>query len=102
MRHPLFLSLSVFILIISRISPAWSEEKKPVKPEKNEYPKEVVTTFMKGCGFTSSKEYCTCSLDKLRYTFAEFLEIDKSARETNKVPREVISMFQSCRTQVPN
>jgi len=98
MRHYLILSLSTIMLLGNAVS---AEEKKPVKPEKYEYPQEVVRTFMKGCGFTSDKEYCVCCLDKLRsrYTFAEFLEIDKSARETSKVPQEVISMFQSCRTK---
>ncbi|PZU93750.1 MAG: hypothetical protein DCE90_15760 [Pseudanabaena sp.] len=101
MRQYLTLSLSAIMLLGNAVS---AEEKKPVKPEKYEYPQEVVRTFMKGCGFTSNKAYCTCSLDKLRsrYTFAEFLEIDKSARETNQVPKEVISLFQSCRTQFPN
>jgi len=104
MRHRLFLSLSTFLLISSGISATYAEENKPAKQEKNEYPQEVTRTFMKGCGFTNSKEFCTCSLDKLRsqYTFAEFLKIDTAARETKQVPPEVIQLFQSCRPQIGN
>ncbi len=100
MRHRLFLSLSTFLLVSSSISAAVnSQETQTPKPEKYEYPQEVTKTFMKGCGFTNSKEFCTCSLDKLRsqYTFAEFLKIDTAARETKQVPKEVINIFQSCR-----
>ena len=69
------------------------------KTEKFEYPQEVTRTFMKGCGFTNSREFCTCSLDGLRsqYSFADFLKIDEAARETKQVPQEVINIFQSCR-----
>jgi len=90
------------ILVSSGISIASAEENKPISQEKYEYPQEVTKTFMKGCGFTSNKEFCTCSLDKLRsqYTFAEFLKIDTAVRETKQVPQEVISLFQSCRPQV--
>lgn len=99
MRHYLLLSLSTLALASNGISMAWAEENKPVTQEKYEYPQEVIKTFMKGCGFTNSKEFCTCSLDKLRsqYTFAEFLKIDTAARETKQVPQEVINIFQSCR-----
>jgi hypothetical protein len=99
MRHHLLLSLSTIVLASSSISIAWAEESAPVNQEKYEYPQEVSKTFMKGCGFTNSKEFCTCSLDKLRsqYTFAEFLKIDTAARETKQVPQEVINIFQSCR-----
>lgn len=99
MRHHLFLSFSILFLSISRISIAWADESKTNNQDKNEYPQEVTKTFMKGCGFTSSNEFCTCSLDKLRsqYTFAEFLKIDTAARETKQVPKEVINIFQSCR-----
>ncbi|OYQ64878.1 hypothetical protein B9G53_09615 [Pseudanabaena sp. SR411] len=99
MRHHLILSLSTFILVSSGISISLAEESQPVNQEKYEYPQEVIKTFMKGCGFTNSKEFCTCSLDKLRsqYTFADFLKIDTAARETKQVPQEVISIFQSCR-----
>ncbi|MBD2315703.1 hypothetical protein [Phormidium tenue] len=99
MRHHLLLSLSTIVLASSSISIAWAEESPPVNQEKYEYPQEVSKTFMKGCGFTNSKEFCTCSLDKLRsqYTFAEFLKIDTAARETKQVPQEVINIFQSCR-----
>jgi len=99
MRHHLFLSFSILILSISQISIAWADEIKTNNQDKNEYPQEVVKTFMKGCGFTNSKEFCTCSLDKLRsqYTFDEFLKIDTAARETRQVPKEVINIFQSCR-----
>ncbi|MBD2176119.1 hypothetical protein H6F42_04190 [Pseudanabaena sp. FACHB-1998] len=100
MRHRLFLSLSTFLLVSSSISAAVnSQETQTPKQEKYEYPQEVVKTFMKGCGFTNSKDFCTCSLDKLRsqYTFAEFLKIDTAARETKQVPKEVINIFQSCR-----
>ena len=99
MRHHLILSLSTIALASSSISIAWAEESRPVNQEKYEYPQEVIKTFMKGCGFTNSKEFCTCSLDKLRsqYTFAEFLKIDTAARETKQVPQEVINIFQSCR-----
>ena len=98
MRHQL-LFLCTFLLVSIETAIAWSAENKPANQEKHEYPQEVVKTFMKGCGFTSSKEFCTCSLDKLRsqYTFAEFLKIDTAARETKQVPPEVISLFQSCR-----
>jgi hypothetical protein len=101
MRHHLLISFSIFALVSSGISMAEAEESKPVNREQNDYPQEVIKTFMKGCGFTNSKEFCTCSLDKLRsqYTFAEFLKIDTAARETKKVPQEVISIFQSCRTK---
>lgn len=100
-RH-LFLSLSTFLLISSGISATYAEDNKPAKQEKNEYPQEVMRTFMKGCGFTNSKEFCTCSLDKLRsqYNFAEFLKIDTAARETKQVPPEVIQMFRSCLPKV--
>ena len=100
------LSLGLFsiccILVSSGISIASAEENKPISQEKYEYPQEVTKTFMKGCGFTSNKEFCTCSLDKLRsqYTFAEFLKIDTAVRETKQVPQEVISLFQSCRPKV--
>jgi hypothetical protein len=106
MRHHLLISLSTFLLIGSGITAVHAEENKPIqqdiKQEKHEYPQEVTKTFMKGCGFTSNKEFCTCSLDKLRsqYTFAEFLKIDTAARETKQVPQEVISLFQSCRPKV--
>ncbi|NUN65485.1 hypothetical protein HCU40_12170 [Pseudanabaena biceps] len=102
MCHRLLLSLSTFLLISSGIAGVYAEENKPiqqdVKQEKYEYPQEVGKTFMKGCGFTNSKKFCVCSFDKLRsqYTFAEFLKIDTSARETKKVPQEVINIFQSC------
>jgi hypothetical protein len=103
MRHHLFLLFSIFVLSISRISIAWADESKTINQEKYEYPQEVIKTFMKGCGFTNSKEFCTCSLDKLRsqYTFAEFLKIDTAARETKQVPQEVINIFQSCRNGKP-
>ncbi|MEA5485967.1 MULTISPECIES: hypothetical protein [Pseudanabaena] len=99
MRHHLVLSLSTLVLASSGISMSWAEESQPVKQEKFEYPQEVIKTFMKGCEFTNSKEFCTCSLDKLRsqYTFADFLKIDTAARETKQVPQEVINIFQSCR-----
>ncbi len=100
MRHRLFLFLSTFLLINSGISTAVNSQETPnPTQEKYEYPQEVVKTFMKGCGFTNSKEFCTCSLDKLRsqYTFDEFLKIDTAARETKQVPKEVINIFQSCR-----
>jgi hypothetical protein len=99
MRHYLFLSLSICILNVGNTSIAWADESIPVKQEKHEYPQEVGRTFMKGCGFTNSKEFCACSFDKLRsqYTFAEFLKIDTAARETKQVPQEVINIFQSCR-----
>lgn len=99
MRHHLILSLSTLILASNGIPMSWADEIQPVKQEKFEYPQEVIKTFMKGCGFTNSKEFCTCSLDKLRsqYTFADFLKIDTAARETKQVPQEVISIFQSCR-----
>ncbi|PZO37756.1 MAG: hypothetical protein DCF19_17980 [Pseudanabaena frigida] len=102
MRHHLILVLSTFVLAGTGISMAAAEENKPnnpVKQEKYEYPQEVIKTFMKGCGFTNSKEFCTCSIDKVRsqYSFAEFLKIDTAARETKKVPQEVINIFQSCR-----
>ncbi len=75
------------------------EPSSPPKTEKFEYPQEVTRTFMKGCGFTNNREFCTCSLDKLRsqYSFEEFLKIDQAARETKQVPQEVISIFQACR-----
>ncbi|WP_156341543.1 hypothetical protein [Pseudanabaena sp. 'Roaring Creek'] len=108
-----YVFIGAFLLIASGVSgvtiahaegtPASQDPVKPepVKPA-NEYPQEVVRTFMKGCGFTNSKEFCTCSLDKLRsqYTFAEFLKIDTAARETKQVPKEVIDIFQSCRSKV--
>lgn len=99
MRHLLFLSLSTCFLITIGTSAVYSQNNSSPKPEKNEYPQEVTKTFMKGCGFTNSKEFCTCSFDKLRsqYTFAEFLKIDTAARETKQVPKEVINIFQSCR-----
>jgi hypothetical protein len=104
MRHHLFLTLSAFFLIISGTSGVHSQENQPTKQDKNEYPLEVTKTFMKGCGFTNSNEFCTCSLDKLRsqYTFAEFLKIDTAVRETKQVPLEVIKLFQSCRPQIVN
>ena len=69
------------------------------KAEKFEYPQEVTRTFMKGCGFTNNREFCSCSLDGLRsqYSFADFLKIDEAARETKQVPQEVINIFQACR-----
>ncbi|ELS31823.1 hypothetical protein FEV09_15380 [Pseudanabaena catenata USMAC16] len=109
-----YIFIGTFLLIVSGVSgvtiahaegntPASQEpvKQEPVKPA-NEYPQEVVRTFMKGCGFTNSKEFCTCSLDKLRsqYTFAEFLKIDTAARETKQVPKEVVDIFQSCRSKV--
>ncbi|MFM7888677.1 MAG: hypothetical protein ACKPCM_18745 [Pseudanabaena sp.] len=99
MRHRLFLPLSTCFLIIAGTSAVCSQENLSTKQEKNEYPQEVTKTFMKGCEFTNSKEFCTCSLDKLRsrYTFDEFLKIDTAARETKQVPKEVINIFQSCR-----
>ena len=99
MRHHLFLSLNIFILNISLIPIAYAEEVKPASQEKYTYPQEVIKTFMKGCGFTNSKEFCTCSLDKIRlqYNFTDFLKIDTAARETKQVPEEVITIFQSCR-----
>jgi hypothetical protein len=99
MRHHLLFILSTFILASNGISIASAEENKPANQEKYEYPQEVTRTFMKGCGFTNSKEFCVCSLDKLRsqYTFAEFLKIDTAARETKQVPQDVINIFQSCR-----
>ena len=102
MRHHLFLSLSTCFLIITGTSAAYSQENPSTKQEKNEYPQEVTKTFMKGCGFTGSNEFCTCSLDKLRsrYTFAEFLKIDTAARETKQVPPEVIQLFKSCLPKV--
>jgi hypothetical protein len=98
MRYYLF-ALTTFVLAVSGISMAGAEENKPATQEKYEYPQEVTRTFMKGCGFTNSKEFCICSLDKLRsqYTFAEFLKIETAARETKQVPKEVINIFQSCR-----
>lgn len=101
MHHRFLLSLSTCFLIIAGTSTVHSQENPSTKQEKNEYPQEVMKTFMKGCGFTNSKEFCTCSLDKLRsqYTFAEFLKIDTAARETKQVPKEVINIFQSCRPQ---
>jgi hypothetical protein len=98
MRHYL-LALTTFVLAVSGISMAGAEENKPTTQEKYEYPQEVTRTFMKGWGFTNSKEFCICSLDKLRlqYTFAEFLKIDTAARETKQVPQDVINIFQSCR-----
>lgn len=98
MRHYL-LAITTFALVVSGISVASAEENKPTNQEKYEYPQEVTKTFLKGCGFTNSKEFCTCSLDKLRsqYTFAEFLKIDTAARETKQVPQDVINIFQSCR-----
>jgi hypothetical protein len=98
MRHYL-LALTTFVLSVAAISMAGAEENKPANQEKYEYPQEVAKTFMKGCGFTNSKEFCVCSLDKLRsqYTFAEFLKIDTAARETKQVPQDVINIFQSCR-----
>ncbi len=101
MRHQ-FLSFCTFLLVSSGTSIAWSAENKPANQEKHEYPQEVVKTFMKGCGFTNNKEFCTCSLDKLRsqYTFAEFLKLDTAVRETKQVPKEVINLFQACRPKV--
>jgi len=92
-------TLSTFLCVNSGITALYAQDNQPAKPEKYEYPQEVVRTFMKGCGFTSTKEFCTCSLDKLRsqYSFAEFLKIDTAARETKQVPKEVINIFQSCR-----
>lgn len=103
MRHRLFLSLSTCFLIITGTSAVYSQENQSAK-QQNEYPQEVTKNFMKGCGFTNSKEFCACSLDKLRsqYTFAEFLKIDTAARETKQVPSEVIKIFQSCRPQIEN
>lgn len=99
MRHHLLFILSTIVLTLNGISIASAEETKPANQEKYEYPQEVIKTFMKGCGFTSSKAYCSCSIDKLRsqYTFAEFVKIDTSVRETKQVPPEVIKIFQSCR-----
>ncbi len=99
MRHHLLFILSTFVLVNSGISIASAQESKPATQEKYEYPQEVSKTFMKGCGFTNSKEFCACSFDKLRsqYSFAEFLKIDTAARETKQVPQEVINIFQSCR-----
>jgi hypothetical protein len=98
MRHYLF-ALTTLVLAVSGISMAGAEENKPANPEKYEYPQEVTKTFMKGCGFTNNKEFCVCSLDKLRsqYTFAEFLKIDTAVRETKQVPQEIINIFQACR-----
>jgi len=99
MRPHLLLCLSPFFLVSSGLSIAYAEEIKPASQEKYTYPQEVIKTFMKGCGFTNSKEFCTCSLDKIRlqYNFTEFLKIDTAARETKQVPKEVITIFQSCR-----
>lgn len=99
MRPHLLLCLSPFFLVSSGLSIAYAEEIKPASQEKYTYPQEVIKTFMKGCGFTNSKEFCTCSLDKIRlqYNFTDFLKIDTAARETKQVPEEVITIFQSCR-----
>lgn len=99
MRPHLLLCLSPFFIVSSGLSIAYAEEIKPASQEKYTYPQEVIKTFMKGCGFTNSKEFCTCSLDKIRlqYNFTDFLKIDTAARETKQVPKEVITIFQSCR-----
>ena len=99
MRPHLLLCLSPFFVVSSGLSIAYAEEIKPASQEKYTYPQEVIKTFMKGCGFTNSKEFCTCSLDKIRlqYNFTDFLKIDTAARETKQVPEEVITIFQSCR-----
>lgn len=95
----LFGVLFAFLVAMNGNSAVSAQTNPSAKQEKNEYPQEVMKTFMKGCGFTNSKEFCTCSFDKLRsqYTFAEFLKIDTTARETKQVPPEVIQIFQSCR-----
>ena len=99
MRPHLLLCLSPFFVVSSGLSMAYAEEIKPASQEKYTYPQEVIKTFMKGCGFTNSKEFCTCSLDKIRlqYNFTDFLKIDTAARETKQVPEKVITIFQSCR-----
>ena len=78
MRYYLF-ALTTFVLAVSGISMAGAEENKPATQEKYEYPQEVTRTFMKGCGFTNSKEFCICSLDKLRsqYTFADLYLLEQ-------------------------
>jgi hypothetical protein len=71
----------------------------------NEYPKEVMSTFLKGCQLhpQNNLDYCTCSLKELqaRYTFREFTKLDSEVRETKQIPPEVQAIFSQCRTPKP-
>ncbi|MEE3717274.1 hypothetical protein V2H45_10990 [Tumidithrix elongata RA019] len=78
--------------------------KSAEQTTKNPYPNEVVNTFMKGCQITNDKSFCSCSLDKLQttYTFENFRKIDAEARETKKLPNEVLEIFTSCQAKHTN
>lgn len=98
--HFLLTAFTCLILSTTMITEALKAEEKPL----HNYPPEVTKTFMKGCEFTETKKFCTCSFDKLRqnYTFAEFTKVDNNIRETRQVPEDVSALFKSCRNSNPS
>lgn len=64
----------------------------------NEYSSEVKSTFVSSCaGNGGTKDKCECMIDKIqrKFTFEEFLEMDKEMAKTKTMPTVLNSFVLS-------